>query len=110
MHVNQLKYIVPRFDHLKAERASVKTATLQQKPTTDIVESLVTEQTPMNERDEHDLDINREENEETVEDRAVIREQQERGAQLDEDTPLITGGWCNGIKETFSNKGRDHNQ
>ena len=25
---------------------------------------------------------------------AVIREQQEGGAQLDEDTP-ITGGWCN---------------
>ena len=64
MHVNQLKYIVPRFDHLKAEPVSVKTATLQQKPTTDIFESLVTEQTPMNERDEHDLDINREENEE----------------------------------------------
>ena len=94
VHVNHLKYIVPRFDHLKAECVSVKTATLQQKPTTDIFESLVTEQTPMNERDEHDLDINREENEEIVQDRAVIREQQEGGAQLDEDTPVITGGWC----------------
>ena len=95
VHVNQLKYIVPRFDHLKAGHVSVKTATPQQKTTTDIFESLVPEQTPTNERNKDNLNINREENEETVQNREVTREQPERGAQVDEDTPVITGGWCN---------------
>ena len=95
VHVNQLKYIVPRFDHLKAEHVPIKTATPQKRNTTDIFESLVTEQTATNKRDAHNFNINREGTEETVQDREVTREQPERGALVNEDTPVITGGWCN---------------
>ena len=92
---NQLKYIVPRFDHLQAQHVSVKTAPQQHNTTTDIFESLVNEQTPPNERDERNPNVNREEHEETEQNRNVNRIEPERGAQVDEDTPVITGGWCN---------------
>eukprot|EP00794_Sanderia_malayensis_P005772 gene5772-6477_t len=96
VHVNQLKYIAPRFDHLKTSSRSVNSTPPQPQPTTtDIFESLVTDQIPNNTQDEPNFNTNREGNVEMVQNRNVGRDEPDSVAPVDEDLPIITGGWCN---------------
>ena len=94
VHVNQLKYILPRFNHLQTQQISAKITPQQYNTTTDIFEPLCTKQATPNARDECNLIINREEHEETVENRPVNRKELERRVQADEDTSVISRGWC----------------
>eukprot|EP00794_Sanderia_malayensis_P017141 gene17141-18861_t len=50
---------------------------------------------PNNTQDESHFNTNREGNVEMVQNRNVGREEPDRVAPVDEDLPIITGGWCN---------------
>ena len=95
VHVNQLKYITPRFDHLIAEPTTVKQTTPPQSNTTDLFDSLVTDQTPNIEQNAHNNNLNREENGETAQNRIADRNEHERGVHVNENAPIMTRGWCN---------------
>jgi len=95
VHVNQLKYITPRFDHLIAEPTTVKPTTPPQSNTTDLFDCLVTDQTPNIEQNAHNNNLNREENGETAQNRIADRNEHERGVHVNENAPIMTRGWCN---------------